>query len=328
MKTRLFAIPLLAAALVSCDKAKKIASDASSAVSRELSKATATDDSGKVDEDLQKLVDQTPEGAIFRKDLPFPTRLEVHTKRRDDLSGRFVRSSEIEKMADTVKGAQISETKLERAGDQIRYTLENSSFKLPALDKADGEEAKAADPLEQAPPTSRPVVFKKTGGKWKTEGGDFRSAVLNQQVTPRMDTMLVENTLAPRPMWFAKQRIKIGDQMEVTGDMLAMLRSGDAKGKLTIKLESFGAVAGHPCGVFTVTGSFSRKDFVNFEGNTIDEDVTIESGKLWLSLIHPVILREELETIQSFKSGGGGGQLARGQGSVKVSVTRDWKILK
>jgi hypothetical protein len=86
-------------------------------------------------------------------------------------------------------------------------------------------------------------------------------------------------------------------------------------------------VKGHPCGVFSVTGDFSRKQFPDFDGNFTDEDVTIQSGKIWLSLIYPIILKEELDTIQSFKSGGQGGLVGRGQGTVKVSVEREWKAL-
>ncbi len=48
-----------------------------------------------------------------------------------------------------------------------------------------------------------------------------------------------------------------------------------------------GGVDGHPCAAFSVTGDYSRNQFPDFEGVFTDEEVTIESGKLWLSLIHP-----------------------------------------
>ena len=85
----------------------------------------------------------------------------------------------------------------------------------------------------------------------------------------------------------------VGDQLAVSGDSLPMLVAGKGKGSLNLKLESFEAVAGHPCGVFSVSGTYSRKKFPDFEGNLTDEDVTIQSGKIWLSLIHPIVLKEE-----------------------------------
>ena len=96
---------------------------------------------------------------------------------------------------------------------------------------------------------------------------------------------------------------------------------------LTLTLKSFEAVKGHPCGMFEVTGNYDRKQSPDFEGVLTDGDVAIRSGKLWLSLIHPLVLKEELDTIQSTRTGGQGNAASRGQGSIKVSVIREWKQL-
>lgn len=58
----------------------------------------------------------------------------------------------------------------------------------------------------------------------------------------------------------------------------------------------------------------------------MDEEVTIENGKLWLSMLHPMILKEELNTIQTFKPAGDGGLVGRGQGVIKIFAEREWKI--
>ena len=128
----------------------------------------------------------------------------------------------------------------------------------------------------------------------------------------------------PRSLWFAKHRFKVGDQLVVTGESLPMVLAGDAKGSITLKLESFDAVEGHPCGVFSVSGNYHRKT-ADFTGTITNEDVTIESGKFWFSLIYPVILRQEIDTIQSAKGGGQGGLMSRSQGAAKISVTHAWK---
>lgn len=328
MLARFFAIPLFVLTFTSCDKAKNLVGKASSAVKDQIAAKTGDKGTAEVDAPLQQLVDQTAEGAIFRKDLAFPQRLEVRTTCRREMSGRFFHVSAIEKRSEVINGTRIHISKLERAGDQIRYTLEQSSFSMPVPEGTDGEAKVSSDPLEQLAPSTRPVTFRKSGKSWKADERDgFRAAVLSRELTPVFDELLIENALAPRPLWFAKRRIKVGDQLVVTGDSLPMLLAGDAKGSFDLKLESFEPVEGHPCGVFSVTGDFSRKQMPDFEGGLTDEDVTIQAGKIWLSLLYPVILREELDTIQTFKSGGRGGLEGRGQGSIKLSVKRDWKIL-
>jgi hypothetical protein len=328
MKTRLIPIPLLALACVSCDKAKDIANTATSAVKEQILAQTAPGESTKPDPELQKLVDQTDEGAIFRKDLPFPEKVEVRTTRRHDISGRFQQVSAIDQRSEVIHGTQVHVFKLERASDHVRFTLEQADFSKSVSGGTEAATKTLTDPRDAVTPTTRPVTFHKTGGTWKADDREgFRAAVLSKELAPAFEELLIDNALSPRPLWFSKRRFKVGDQLEVSGDSLPMLLAGNGKGSIHLKLEAFEAVAGHPCGVFSVSGNYSRKKFPDFEGNLTDEDVTIQSGKIWLSLIHPIVLREELETIQSTKTGGQGGLSGRGQGSVKVSVKRVWKAL-
>jgi hypothetical protein len=315
-------------ALTSCDKAKDLANKATAAVKDGITSKTGGEKGSIVDPELRKLVDQTPEGAVFRKDLPFPARLSVRTTARREMSVRLYQTSAIGKRAETVNGTRVTIFNLERADHEVRHTLEQSSFSVPSPDADDGAMQNITDPLEQLAPSAKPVTFRKSGATWKSDEKDgFRAAALSRQLTPFLDELLIENAIAPRPRWFAGRRIKPGDKIPVTGDSLPMILAGNAKGSLTLTLESFEAVDGHPCGVFTITGDYSRKQFPDFDGNLTDEDVTIQSGKIWLSLIHPVVLREEFATIQTFKSGGHGGASVRGQGTIKVSVKRSWKPL-
>ena len=77
--------------------------------------------------------------------------------------------------------------------------------------------------------------------------------------------------------------------------------------------------------MFSVSGDFSRKNFPDFNGTLTNEDVTIESGKFWLSLLYPMILREETAIIQTSTTGGQGGLSTSGRSSANVSVIREWK---
>lgn len=328
MPARSIAILMLALAAVSCDKVKSLAAKASSAMQEKIASQGGSGATTKVDPELQKLVDQTAEGVIFRKDLPFPTRLEVLTTRRHVMSGRSFVSSAIEKRAAEVKGTRLTITKLEFADNQVRYTIEKSSFSLPVAETPDAPKKKQAEPVEQLDPKLPPITFRKSGTTWQAERrGDFRAAVVAKDLAPVFDDLLAENALAPRPQWFATHRLKVGEQLVVAGESLAMLLGSAAQGSCTLKLESFEAVDGHPCGVFALTGDYRRQKVPDFEGNFSDENVTISAGKIWCSLIYPVILKQELDTIQSLKSGGQGGLVSRSQGAIQVSVTRTWKRL-
>jgi len=98
-----------------------------------------------------------------------------------------------------------------------------------------------------------------------------------------------------------------------------------AVGAVTLKLESFEASGGHPCGVFAVTGSYRALAVPSPDGEVSDTDVSISSGKVWLSLIYPIVIREQLETVQTIVIGGRSGHATRIQGNMSQVVDRQWK---
>jgi hypothetical protein len=325
MNYRYFPLPFLCLVVLSCDKAKNLAAMARSAVEGEIAKQAGEPDGSKSDPELQKLVDRTPEGVIFRKDLPFPHKLEVKTTRNEEFSGRTSQRTELGNQVGVLKGTFTNVSKLERTQDKVIYTLVQSTFTEPMT--GTGSDAKKPAPKEIAPP-SKPTDFVKNGSSWKLAvSTDFRTASLAQSITPVFDQLLVEGAISPRPLWFSRKRLKIGDSIAVTEQSLPMVITGNAKGKLNLKLEAFEAVGGHPCGVFGITGSFQRNQFPDFDGDLSDEDVTIESGKLWLSLLHPLILKEEAAVIQTISKGGKGGLATRSQSSSRISIVREWKQL-
>ena len=75
MKSYFPIVALLGISAFSCDKAKNWANQARVAVEGGLAKKAGEAGATTADPALQKLVDQTPEGVIFRKDLPFPRQL-------------------------------------------------------------------------------------------------------------------------------------------------------------------------------------------------------------------------------------------------------------
>jgi hypothetical protein len=323
MKSSVTLVMCFCLVLVSCDQVKKLADKAKSTVASEVAKKAGESADTKVDPALQKWVDQTPEGTMFRKDLPFPNKIEVKINQRREVSGRFSQKSELGSQVDILKGTISTITKVGRVGDKVSYTLLESIFTEPVIEGAASKDKPVAKVLE-AP--SEPFEFVRSGSSWKSAiPTDFRVASRAQIISPFFDQLLIENALAPRALWFGKKRYKIGDELSVENSFLPMVITGKSTGHLKLKLEAFEAVEGHPCGVFSVKGDFTRKQFPGFSGEVTNEEVTIESGKLWFSLLYPLILKEELAIIQTANSGGQGGLATSGRSSAKVSVIREWK---
>jgi hypothetical protein len=323
MKLSVITVPLIALTLVSCDKVKSLAEKAKSTVASEVAKKAGESANTKADPELQKLVDHSPEGTLFRKDLPFPNNISVKINQRSEVSGRFSQKSELGSQVDVLKGTITTTTKVERSGDRVSYTMLESIFTEPVIEGEASKDKPAPKVLETP---SAPYEFVKSGSTWKSAiPTDFRIVSRAQAIAPFFDQLLIENALAPRKLWFGKKRFKIGEEMLIADDFMPVLIPGKVAGKLKLKLEALEAVHGHPCGVFSVSGNFTRKQFPSFSGVVTNEDVTVESGKLWLSLLYPLVLREELQMIQSANSGGQGGLSTSGSGSAKVSVIREWK---
>ena len=351
MKNQLSLLILVSVALVSCEKVKTLADKASTAVKEQIDSKKKKAQAPTTESALQKLVDQTPEGVIFRKDLHFPEQLEVTVTRHREMSGRFSQASADEKQADVTNGTLTEITKVERMGNQIRVMRLQSDgippgpfpSAVPEKEKPAGitkfsdrtkpaNKSKPADSIKDVStqavtPASNTYTLRKSGKTWKSsDGGNMATAHLSKQLAPVFDQLLVESSVYTRRFWFAKRRLKIGDQLDISGEGLPMLKECANKGSFHLKLVALESVEGHPCGVFEVTGDYSCKQVPNFDGEFTDEDVSVQSGKLWLSLLYPIILKGELDTIQTLTSGANGGHGPHGQGAVKESFTHAWKV--
>lgn len=324
---RLILIPALTLSFSACDKVKDVARQAMGAVNKGV-KERLDGDEPVPDASLAKLVDQTEEGVIFRKDLPFPGHLRVITRVERKISGRVIQTTETgQRKVHEVDGREKQTSELLRDGDRLRYTLKESTFAVPTQDSEQAAK-KIPNPFRRQAPASTSVSFVRTAQGWGTEDiGDFRAMTMSQQLRPVFDDLLVAHALMPRPLWFSKQRLKIGDEVVVSGEVIPLLLAGDAEGSLKLRLVKVDAVQGHPCGMFEISGDYRRRGFPGFDGSLTDQEVAIESGKIWLSLIHPIVLKEELKTIQTFKPSEGGGFGGRGQGRIEVSVEREWRPL-
>jgi hypothetical protein len=105
---------------------------------------------------------------------------------------------------------------------------------------------------------------------------------------------------------------------------MALLFPGKSEGRVTLTYEVAEALEGHPCGRFAVEGDVTLKDDVSLSGESSNTEMTIRSGKIWCSLIHPLVLREEYEMVQTSEKGQGSEPKVRIQGAVDQIIAREW----
>jgi hypothetical protein len=110
----------------------------------------------------------------------------------------------------------------------------------------------------------------------------------------------------------------------LTGGAIKLLEPYEVSGRVVLVFDGEEPVGGHPCGVFTLDGAYAVKDRTGFHGRREDAEITIGKGKVWASLVYPVLLREEYETVQTITCDQGGTE-SESQGAMVVTRSRLWK---
>lgn len=124
--------------------------------------------------------------------------------------------------------------------------------------------------------------------------------VWGDALTSTIPQLMVETGAHPRVQWFSSSRYwRPGERVVLTASSIKMLHPYDVSGRVVLVFDGEEAVDGHPCGVFTVDGDLGIKSKVELEGSGTEAEVSIKSGKIWASLLYPVILREEYDTVQT-----------------------------
>lgn len=286
---------------------------------------------GDLNQALAALVHGSEQGVRFRRDLPFPT----------EVKGKL---NETRKHHDVLV---VSQSELGRKTDRLNYTLEtemgfdkrSGSFEV-SLSKVGRRILEDDEEDEQAPlaPTAesglenRSTRFILTEQGWKPtrrEGSpDFKAMVWGDALTSTIPQLMVETGAHPRVQWFSSSRYwRPGERVVLTASSIKMLHPYDVSGRVVLVFDGEEAVDGHPCGVFTVDGDLGIKSKVELEGSGTEAEVSIKSGKIWASLLYPVILREEYDTVQTvtrWPTGSRKGPSTKLQGRIEVVKTRAW----
>lgn len=327
----------------SCGKIRAAVNKAKSAVANASDngapKSEAVAAGGQVDAGLEAQVDRDANGFRFRKDLAFPTRVQVRkVSSVRYYNVRVMRRSALGTENLSMDGTTETVSHWRMMGDRLEVALEKMTFTLPPekMPKPDGKNPNLAaaqqSPVGQSIPMERmgqmKGTFVRAGNGWRAENarsGDFLRATWLQKMEPGLDSLAVEAGVLPRTMWFGKPRWKEGASMTLEGENLRMIETArKAKGKVQLLFEGEEAVGGHPCARFAVSGNYSAEGQAGEDGGKSDADITISSGKIWFSLIHPLVLRQELDTVITVSTESDGVP-TKIQGRAVVTLASEWK---
>lgn len=288
-----------------------------------------------MDPALASQVDSAAEGVRFRRDLAFPSELGVRViSRRHFKNVRISSRSAIGNEVMSYSGTWEDVASLEMKGGDFLLSLEKSGEVIDLTKGGDTEgktgPAQPRMPANGAGAAGSRLRFVSGSQGWRipeTKGPvEFGNMVLGQEILPTLPRLLASQGIQPRTQWFSSSRRWIGgDKFELEGESMALLFPGKSEGKVTLTYEAAEALDGHPCGRFAVTGDVTLKDDVSLAGEASNTEMTIRSGKVWCSLIHPLVLREEYEVVQTSETGSGKGPKIRIQGEVHQVVGREWK---
>ncbi len=315
------------------------------------------EDDGGIGAEWQSQLDRTAEGVVFRKDLPFPVGLTAKTITEEEWDLRVLVKSALGTPGRSLQGTRSSVEEVRLRGDELHYHLVSADWtpKTPpaapvAAAPAGAKPAKAATaggaktaPAAPAAPaqTAQPggvgdgagipasgadaafeLTLRKSADNWvpARPPKDFRAAFAASQLADIAELIPAAYSLAPRPLWFGKHRFKAGMKIPVPESQLGMLLDGKSlQGSLSLTFEQLEGVGGHPCGRFAILGHVRRSGIPGAVDPSADEEFTIESGKIWLSAVYPVILKADWKAIVTRESPG-----MQLQGTMQKRFVRTW----
>lgn len=243
---------------------------------------------------------------------------------------KVVESSAFGKKVKTLDYMTETEFWCSKTPGLFEFRLDKASRRVVVAEEDDAKvidvEADRATELE-----GQSLNFALSEGGWRTRHGagavDFKKAVWSDSLEGDVPQLMVETGAHPRVQWFSSSRLwRKGDGIMLTGNTLKILDPYDVSGKVALKFEGEEAVGGHPCGVFSLSGDLRISGQLQVDGSHQDVDISVNSGKIWASLLYPVIIREEYDTVQTAiqREGKRGGPEAKIQGAIGVKKCRNW----
>ncbi|MBB5353100.1 hypothetical protein HNR46_003353 [Haloferula luteola] len=287
---------------------------------------------GDVDATMAGLVMRTADGVTFRRDLPFPTEIRGKVRVVEDRKKvRLMGTSAVGRESEWLDGKVETVVSYFKRSGEFLLTLDQAERHL--VEKDSEEVREVVKPASSGAPEGKTLHYVLGEKGWYHKGArsetDFEVIVWADALGDDLPNLMVEAGAHPRSQWFSSARAwRAGDRIVLTGNTIRLLEPFNVGGRVTLVFEGEEAVGGHPCGVFSVEGAYQVKDRPNLQGDRHDIEVTIQSGKIWASLLYPVILYEDFDQIQTVTSRRGGAKKQM-QGRVCLTRSRAWQpVLK
>lgn len=282
---------------------------------------------GEVAANYEGLIIRSKDGVRFRRDLPFPSEIRGQMRIVEDRDNvRVVGSSAIGRETETLNGKVATRVSFMKRSGEFLLTLDQAERVI--LDKDDEELKDVVKPASSGAPEGKTLHYLLGENGWYHRGArsetDFEVIVWADAVGNDLPNLMVECGAHPRSQWFSSARSwKVGDRIVLTGSTIKLLEPFNVGGRVTLVFEGEEAVGGHPCGVFTVDGAYTVRNRPNLQGDRHDMDVTINKGKIWASLLYPVVMYEDFDVIRTVTSKRGSTRKQM-QGHVQVVRSRAW----
>lgn len=325
-------LTLLAAGVLgmaSCDKAKMAVNAAREKFRGATDPDAPAKPGGEVATNLASQVDTAAEGVRFRRDLPFPVNVNARVMQRCTFEN--IHRSQSSALGSEVGGGDGKwelVALLERRAQKMSFAIERSGA---VADEKDEKKGKGDDTAQAQGGAMPKIDFELGPHGWHVPArkgpADFQNMLREKALLPALETSIAQNGLGARKQWFSpSRRWAAGDRLVLEGHSLELLFGPHGTGKVTLIYEVAEPIDGHPCGRFAISGDVDVKDDVSLTGEVADRTMTIRSGKIWCSLLYPLVLREELDAVFT-EVAHGSGVKTRTQGAVKAVTTNDWKPL-
>ncbi len=299
----------------------------------------------EIDPELRKLVKKEGEGYVFRRDLKAPPHLKVvATEISKYKKVRVAGKSEFHDGSATISLREDEVMEYEMAGRAVRVTMREKS-KRRVLSASEKLKLLKSEELTGKAPSGEPddgpglvevvdrlvgkaVQFNYAGKEWKAlPTKEFSTMAWGKNIEESLSGTLMANGLLPRPRWFGTKPMEIGATTKLANGSLILAFDDTKKGSLEMVFKGVEGVHGHPCGVFEVEGAIIPDMLENEKGQTIVSETTIEKGRIWFSLLHPIVFRMDLDTIQSIETREGSKLVGQLQGEVEYKRHLDWKAV-
>lgn len=322
---RWLAVVAVCGLLVGCDKAKGIFGGGGGA-GGSVAGTVVVPPGGSVEATLDAMVLRTSEGVSFRRDIEFPSKIQGVLSVMREMNGvRVMEASALGEELKTLDGKFESRMRFIKGAGQFTMTVEKVEQGVVGKD----DEEVVGLELRERVREGKSLYFGVSEQGWYfkmpegTREPDLESWA--GELGKEFPQLLVDAGAHPRAQWFSPARVwRSGDRIVLAGSAVKLLDPFDSGGRLVLVFQGEEAIGGHPCGVFAVEGSYTVKERLACYGAREDAEVTVTAGRIWASLLFPMVMREEYEVVENLTRRLGSGPELKMQGGVKITRARAW----